>query len=211
VLHLRTSRTQRLRFMAGQRVRLTDEDGNSGRYPIASCPCDGRNLEIVVRYRNDNAFARAVVEGRIKDQRVLVEGPSGDFVLREDSSQPALFVAFGDGFAPIRSLLEHAISLDTAAHLHLYRVDEPLGQNRLDNLCRAWNDSLDNFSLTQLERALPAPAVFARIREDLPQLAQCDIYVAGPAEQVNAFLAAAAAAGLDLTRIVHEHEDELDR
>jgi CDP-4-dehydro-6-deoxyglucose reductase len=207
VLHLRTPRTQSLRFMAGQKVRLTDEDGNSGQYSIASCPCDGRNLEMIIRRHSEDPFARAVMERRIRSQGVLVEGPSGDFVLREESTRPALFVAFGDGFAPIKSLLEQAISIDVAEHLHLYRIDEPLGPNRLDNLCRAWNDSLDTFSLVLLEPELPMPEVLARIRDDIPHWEQCDIYVAGPARLVSAFLDLASTSGVDLEQIQCTPED----
>jgi CDP-4-dehydro-6-deoxyglucose reductase len=197
VLHLRTPRTQTLRFMAGQQVHLSDEDGNTGTYPLASCPCDGRNLELILRRREGDAFADTVMDRRIKSQVVLVEGPEGDFGLREDSARPAVFVAFGYGFAPIKSLLEHAVSIDTAEHLHLYRVGLPMSHSRLDNLCRAWADSLDNFSVAQLEQGMPGADLVARLREDLPALADCDLYAAGPADELEAFLAALAAAGMD--------------
>jgi CDP-4-dehydro-6-deoxyglucose reductase, E3 len=205
VLHLRTPRTQTLRFLAGQSARLTDEDGNSHSYPIASCPCDSRNLEFIIRHRDGNAFARTVLDRRIKSQLVQVEGPSGDFVLREDSTDPALFLAFGDGFAPIKSLLEHAISIDTAEHLYLYRVDEPLGRSRLDNLCRAWSDSLDNFSFTLLGPDVTAAEALQRLWEDVPRLAHCHLYVAGPGPQVDAFLAAATGV-LDAQRITWQRD-----
>ncbi|MEO8330983.1 MAG: 2Fe-2S iron-sulfur cluster-binding protein, partial [Gallionella sp.] len=44
-LHLLAPRSQRLRFLAGQSVLLS-VDGVSGQYPIASCPCEERHIEI---------------------------------------------------------------------------------------------------------------------------------------------------------------------
>ena len=201
VLHLRTPRTQTLRFMAGQSVRLTDEDGQQGEYVIASCPCDGRNLEFLIRRRVEDPFARTLFERRIKNQVIEGHGPFGDFVLKEDSSQPAVFVAIGPGFAAIKSLLEHAIASDAVEHLHLYRLDDPLSRSRVDNLCRAWADSLDNFSFTLMAPDLPASEAFRRIAADLPDLASLDIYLAGPRGQTEAFLDAAGRVGLDADRI----------
>lgn len=197
VLHLRTPRSRTLRFMAGQRARLTDEDGHSTEYPIASCPCDGRNLEFLILRRPDDAFAVGALERKIKNQVILVEGPIGEFLLREETAEPAVFIAFGPGFAPIKSLVEQSISIDRAEHLHLYRVDRPLSGSRLDNLCRAWNDSLDNLSFTLIEQDQPATAVLSRIRKDVADLETCALYVAGRTDQVAAFRQAAQADGLD--------------
>lgn len=197
ILHLRTPRTQTLRFMAGQNARLSDEDGNTGEYPIASCPCDGRNLEFVIRFRDDDAFSCTVRDRKIKSQVVLVEGPMGDFVLREESHKPAVFVAYGAGFAPVKSLVEHAISIDNAEHFDLFRVDSPLSHSRHDNLCRAWNDSLDNFNFILLEPDAPVTEVLRTMQEERGNLQNCDIYLAAPEAQMDAFLNEAALMGID--------------
>ncbi len=202
VLHLKTPRTQTLRFMAGQTARLSDEEGNSGDYPIASCPCDGRNLEFHIRESDDDAFADTVLSRRIKAQVVTLEGPSGDFVLQEDSTRPAVFVAFGSGFSPVKSLVEHAISIDHAEHLHLYRVDRPLSHSRLDNLCRAWTDALDNFSFTLLENDLPVAELARRIACDVKDPSVCDLYLAGPRNLLEELMEAAAATGFDRQHVL---------
>jgi CDP-4-dehydro-6-deoxyglucose reductase len=132
---------------------------------------------------------------------VLVEGPSGEFVLREDSSAPAVFVAFGAGFTQLKSLIEHAIAMDAAERLHLYRIDEAPTGTRLDNLCRAWNDSLDNFSYYRLEPTPAADAILARIRSDVPDLRDCDLYLAGPSRRIGELEQAARDGGLDAARI----------
>lgn len=200
ILHLKTPRTETLRFMAGQSVRLSDEDANSGDYPIASCPCDGRNLEFLIQRTPGDEFAETVLSRNIKSQVVQVEGPVGEFVLQEESVRPAVFVAFGVGFAPIKSLVEHSISIDQVEHMHLYRIDAPLSRSRMDNLCRAWSDSLDNFSFTLLDETLLAADIARHIAGDIPEPGDCDFYVAGTRDQIDGFLGAAAGRGLPADR-----------
>jgi CDP-4-dehydro-6-deoxyglucose reductase, E3 len=106
-------------------------------------------------------------------------------VLNEASHRPLLFIACETGFAPIKSLIEHAMALDAAETLHLYWVAAGSG-HYLDNLCRSWSDALDNFRYTPLtaDGALSEEAVMqgalAQVLQDHPRLGDYDIYVAGP-------------------------------
>ncbi len=126
LLHVQTPRTQTLRFMAGQRAHLTLEDGASGELPIASCPCNGRNLQFFVRRRPGDALAESAFSGparRIRWSRS--RGPIGGFVLHEGSPTPRSSSPSDDGIAPIKSLLEHAVSIDTIEAFHLYWARHP--------------------------------------------------------------------------------------
>jgi CDP-4-dehydro-6-deoxyglucose reductase len=197
VLHLvrlQTPRTHTLRFMAGQYVSVTLEDGRQRELAIASCPCDGRNLQFLVRQREGDAFVEALLAGRDR-QTLLIEGPRGDFLLEEDSTDPAIFVAVGDGFAPIKSLVEHAIAIDNAAAMHLFRIDAVPRGSLLGNLCRSWHDSLDNFVYHRLEpEAVPAE-VIERIAGISRDLAGTRLYVAAPADWLSDFVTQARARG----------------
>ena len=57
LLHLQTPRSHRLRFLAGQSVTLglAEGDGLRRSYPIASCPCDDRNLHFFIA-RDDSCL-----------------------------------------------------------------------------------------------------------------------------------------------------------
>jgi CDP-4-dehydro-6-deoxyglucose reductase len=185
-LHLQTPRTRRLRFLAGQYVTLQANDAPPVDYPIASCPCDDRNLQFHVHRMPNNPFADLVGDGLKSGDSVRILGPRGDFVLREGSPHTLVFIAFDTGFAPIKSLIEHAMALDVAESIHLYWLASPLHGHYLANQCRAWGDALDNFHFTALE--LPEAEVGdpARLRAELmrvlrehPVLRDCDMYVAG--------------------------------
>ena len=178
LLHLQTPRNNRLRFLAGQSVTLTAGD-TSAQLPIASCPCDDRNLHFHVERDVKDDFARQVFEVLRAGDAVTVFGPWGDFVLRADSPRPILFVASEAGFAPVKGLIEHALSLDRAELLHLYwHTQRPTG-HYLANLCRSWAGALDNFRYTACDEG-GAADLFGRMARDHADLAAFDVYAAGP-------------------------------
>jgi CDP-4-dehydro-6-deoxyglucose reductase len=188
ILSLQTPPTQRLRFLAGQRVTLTLEDGAAADLPLASCPCDGGNLEIHIRRHGSSPspFTDAVLGGRIQPGHpVTAHGPHGNFVLDEETTHPILFFAYDEGFGPIKSLIENAISIENAESYHLYWLVSAPGGHYMDNRCRAWTDALDNFDYTPRVLGLdegpqePTGALAASISE-LEEIAQCEVYAAGP-------------------------------
>ena len=192
LLHLQTPRTHRLRFLAGQSVSLALAGGPSASYPVASCPCDDRNLQFHIRRRAGDAFAERVFSGLKVADLVRIEGPRGEFVLDEQSKRPLIFIACETGFAPIKSLIEHAMALDAAETLHLYWIATGKSGHYLDNLCRSWSDALDHFRYAPLtaDAALPDEAAvqgaLRQLLQDYPRLDGCDVYVAGPAPLANA-------------------------
>lgn len=183
LLHLQTPRTNRLRFMAGQSVALSIGDDASD-YAIASCPCDDRNLQFNIRNIPGNAFAARVFNGLRSGDTVNVYGPVGEFVLKPESTRPLLMLACNSGFAPIKSLIEHAMSLERAESLHLYWLATVQGGHYMANWCRAWGDALDNFHYHELiADSLQAPTldqVLAQVMADHPNLSPFDVYVSGP-------------------------------
>jgi CDP-4-dehydro-6-deoxyglucose reductase len=186
LLHLQTPRSNRLRFLAGQSVSLTLADGVGASYPVASCPCDERNLHFHLRRSAGDAFAERVFGGLRGTDTVRVEGPFGDFVLREKSQRPLVFLACDSGFAPVKSLIEHAMALDAAETLQLVWIASGAGGHYLDNLCRSWGDALDNFRYHPIATPGGVPdgralqAALQQVLQMHPRLDECDVYVAAP-------------------------------
>ncbi|OFZ88387.1 MAG: ferredoxin [Betaproteobacteria bacterium RBG_16_66_20] len=192
LLHLQTPRGNRLRFLAGQSVSLALADGPAASYPVASCPCDDRNLQFHIRRRAGDSFAERVFDGLKSADTVRVEGPRGKFVLNEESDRPLVFIACETGFAPVKSLLEHAMALDVAETLDLCWIASGKDGHYLDNLCRSWSDALDNFRYLALtaDGALSDEAVMQdalrQVLQEHPRLGDCDVYVAGPGALASA-------------------------
>jgi CDP-4-dehydro-6-deoxyglucose reductase len=196
LLNVQTPRTHSLRFKAGQQVRLTAENGSVSELFIASCPCDGRNLQFIVDRGSDDEFSKAVFDGAMAKQTVLIEGPMGGFVLQEDSTAPALFLAKGEGFAPIKSLVEQAITIDNAEGLQLIQVGGNPPGSSLDNLCRAWNDSLDNFVYSATPARCGSEELVDILAAAIAGVPLVEVYLAGPDDWLERLLAAARAKGL---------------
>lgn len=192
-LHLLAPRSQRLRFLAGQYVTLS-ADGATGDYYVASCPCEDRHIELHVR-RDSRPFARKVFESLGKEDPVRIEGPNGHFVMKLDSHRAVIFVAWGDAFAPVKSLIQHAMSLEVAKAMHFYWVEDGLGHYQ-DNLCRAWADAYDNFFYHPLAGQAPHDAIAEAILNLHDDLARTDIYAAGPSDLIQALRSTALARGL---------------
>ena len=205
VLHVQTPRTHTLRFMAGQRALLALESGAERELPIASCPCNGRNLQFSVR-RGDDTFGAHLFERRPSREMIRVRGPAGHFVLDEDSTEPAVFIALGDGIAPIKSLIEHAISIDRIESFHLYwSVDRPDGHYH-QRWCRALKETLDNFAFTPLVDA-DTDDLLAMLRSDLAEPEGLRYYIAGPTAPVHALAEALTAAAIPPERVSAEGLD----
>jgi CDP-4-dehydro-6-deoxyglucose reductase len=191
LLHLQTPRSNRLRFLAGQSVALELPGGITASYPVASCPCDDRNLQFHIRRREGDAFAARVFGNLGAADTVRIEGPRGSFVLNEESNRPLVFIAGGTGFAPIKSLIEHAMALEAAESLNVVWLASGKNGHYLDNLCRSWSDALDDFHYLPLTidgdwSQQSVESVLPRALAAHAGLEACDVYVAGPAALTDA-------------------------
>ncbi len=150
IVSTRTPRTSRLRFLAGQRATLSIDHVGSAFYPIASCPCDDMNLQFHIELNADDAVASYLAESASTNDTLTLEGPTGSFVLNENSPNSLVFIAQGIGFASVKGLIEHAMALDSAERIYLFWIAANDDPPYLNNLCRAWNDALDNFEYLSL-------------------------------------------------------------
>ncbi|MHB8534237.1 MAG: 2Fe-2S iron-sulfur cluster-binding protein [Sulfuricaulis sp.] len=186
LLYLQTPRTKRLQFFAGQSVTLETGNGAEAEYPVASCPCDDRNLHFHIRRAPGNRLSDFVFRKLKNGDIVEIDGPKGEFVLREDSTHSLIFLAHGTGFAPVKSLIENAMARDAAESMHLYWVAGEEG-HYLNNLCRSWTDALDNFQYSPaVADAAGSAEALRQVVKDHPDLAGFDVYVAGPETFVQA-------------------------
>jgi CDP-4-dehydro-6-deoxyglucose reductase len=205
LLHLQTPRSHRLRFLAGQSLTLAAAQGENAhaQHPIASCPCDDRNLQFFIPRDEQDPLACSLFAGTVKPGDALsVRGPVGEFVLA-DSPHPLVFAACDTGFAPIKSLIEHALSLDAAPSITLFWLATRPDGHFMANQCRAWSEALDPFEYslsTHSDVATGASQMATAIRADLFDI-DCAFYIAGPAAFVQTLRADLAAAGVPASQL----------
>ncbi len=179
VLHLRTPRTHTLRFLAGQQVALHVADISPRRLFVASCPCNGMVLQFHLRRDPGDAFISHIFNRLAVNDPVHIDGPVGNFVLDDDASRPLVMIAQDTGFAPIKSLIEHAIALELPQPQRLFWIASMPGGHYLENYCRSLKSSLDDFDFTLLQARSDGelPRLVTEIAEAVPMLVACDVYV----------------------------------
>ncbi len=189
LLQLRTPRSQTLRFLAGQYVSLNIKGLPPRSKSIASCPCNGMYLQFHVHASEHDGFSDYVFNTMKPRETVMLNGPSGQFNLDDDSNRPILFIANDTGFAPIKSLIEHAISLELEQAMYLYWNMPENSRHYLENYCRAWEDALDNFTYIPLHSDSRTLDTLSRtIIEQHPDLSGFDVYLNGPEQNAQAIL-----------------------
>lgn len=186
LLELHTSRTERLRFLAGQDAEVTI-GGATATLPIASCPCEERRLQFHLHRDAGDALSAYAFGSLRVGEPAQVDGPVGDFTLREDGGRALAFIAWGwRGFAPVKSVIEHALAQESAASIDLVWIAADAAGHYHPKLCRSWAGALDEFRyLPLLTEARPYEALDQALAGLAPLPAR-DFYVAGEDGEVAA-------------------------
>lgn len=207
LLELVTPRTNRLRFLAGQSA-IVALGGMSATLPIASCPCEERRLHFHLRRAAGNRLSDYAFGSLKIGEPVSVEGPVGEFVLCEGGARPLAFIAWGwEGFAPVKSVIEHALQQEVAESIDLYWIGAAASDHYHPKLCRSWAEALDHFRYTLIvagpgSHGDAARDALAQALSDPGPVAARDFYVAGSSAQVAASREYLGALGLPADQLV---------
>ncbi len=138
VISLKLPANERLQFMAGQYIDILMKDHKPRSFSLANAPHNGEFLELHVRNIIGGAFTEYVF-GSMKERDILrFKGPLGTFFLRTDTSKPIIFVASGTGFAPIKSIIEHALHIGLKRPMRFYWGARKLADLYLLDMARNW-------------------------------------------------------------------------
>jgi CDP-4-dehydro-6-deoxyglucose reductase, E3 len=194
VLYLSLPTNERLQFLSGQYLEIIMRDGKRRAYSMANPPEDDAHIELHVRNMAGGAFTDYVFN-KMKERDILrFEGPLGTFFLREDSDKPIIFLASGTGFAPIKSIVEHAFHVGVTRQMVMYWGARVRHELYMLDVAMQWQEGHDNFSLVPvLSEALPednwtgrAGFVHRAVLEDFPDLSGYQVYACGAPVMVEA-------------------------
>jgi CDP-4-dehydro-6-deoxyglucose reductase len=186
-MKLKLPANERLQFLAGQYIDILLKDGKRRSYSMANAPHDDEHIELHVRNMNNGAFTEFVFN-RMKVKDILrFEGPLGTFFLREDSDKPMIFVASGTGFAPIKSIIEHALHIGVQRPMTFYWGGRRPQDIYLGELAGRWQQEHDNLTfIPVISDALPEDNwrgrtgfVHRAVMEDFPDLSAYQVYACG--------------------------------
>lgn len=141
---LKLPSNERLQFLPGQYLDFLLKDGKRRSFSLANAPEDDGFLELHIRHVPGGQFTDHVF-GAMKAKDIMrISGPYGSFFLRE-SDKPAIFVAGGTGFAPIKSLLKHAFQHETQREFVLYWGAKTLADLYQAEVPNQWQQAHKNF------------------------------------------------------------------
>lgn len=191
-LQLELPMDERLRFQAGQYISILPKDQKPRNFSLANAPHNNDFLELHIRKVDDGVFTQHVFN-EMKERDILrFKGPLGEFRLREDTGKPAIFVADGTGFAPIKAMIEHALHIGLQRPMHLYWGGcRPSDLYMLDE-ARQWESSGIKF-VPVLSETLPEDnwqgrtgLVHQAVLEDFNNLSGHEIYACGAQAMLDA-------------------------
>ena len=191
-IRLRLPASERLQFLAGQYIDILLRNGTRRSLSLANPPHDDGLLEL--HLRNYGGPFSIHVFTQMKEKDILrFEGPLGTFYLREDNDKPAVLVAGGTGFAPIKAIIEHAIHHKIKRPLLLYRGARRAADLYLDELPAAWQREHGITYVPVLSDEVPEDGwagrrglVHEAVMADLPDLSGHEVYACGAPAMIDA-------------------------
>ncbi|TAM44274.1 MAG: CDP-6-deoxy-delta-3,4-glucoseen reductase [Gammaproteobacteria bacterium] len=209
ILSLKLPANQRLQFLAGQYVDILLKDNQRRSFSLANPPHADEFLELHVRQVPNGLFTGHVFTQMKEKDLLRLRGPLGIFFLREESDRPAIFVAGGTGFAPIKGILEHAFARGIRRPLHLYWGVRAQRDLYMDTLPRTWVRAHAHFKYTPV-LSEPRPEerwdgrtgwVHDAVIADYPDLSGYEVYASGPPPMIEAVKKTFFARGLTPDRL----------
>ena len=199
LVHLRFPAGTRVKFKAGQHLNLILDNGERRDFSMANPPRESDGAQLHIRHVPGGAFTTYVFEQLRRGDRLNVEIPFGDFVLR-DSRKPILFVAGSTGFAPINAIIEDMMIKSIGREMTLYwGARQRTGL--YSDLPEKWARANPRFRYVPVLSDAPAPGirhnlVHKAVLEDHRSLKDFQAYVCGVPVMTQAAKAEFIAAGL---------------
>ncbi|WP_370869815.1 FAD-binding oxidoreductase [Polaromonas sp.] len=203
LLELLPEGDERMNFVAGQYVAVQLEDGIKRSYSIANPPHETEHLQLHIRLVEGGKFTGHVFNGMKEGDVLQVEGPYGNFFLREEDDKPIIFMSGGCGFGAIKGMVEHAFKVGLNRPMTLYwGAKSPA--DLYSDLPEKWQQEHDNFKFIPV-LSEPKPEygwqgrtglVHEAILQDHERLDEYQTYACGSPEMVEASRAPFMARGL---------------
>ena len=187
IVKLQLPANEVLQFKAGQYLEFMLRDGSRRSYSMANAPFQEGSVELHIRHMPGGVFTDHVFSHMKAREILRMEAPLGTFFLREDSSKPAIMLASGTGFAPIKSILEQAFSNGVDREFVLYWGARTREELYMIELADKWASEQANFKFIPV-LSEPSEAcnwtgrtgfVHRAVMEDYPDLSGHQVYACG--------------------------------
>jgi CDP-4-dehydro-6-deoxyglucose reductase len=201
ILHLRMPVGVRAKFRAGQYLQIELEDGSRRNYSMANPPHENDSVQLHVRHVPGGKFSEGTLRGLEKGQQLRIELPFGEFSLQDESTRPAILIATGTGFAPVKSIIEDAIKRKLDRRFYLYWGARRFEDLYLAELAQKWHAGgkltfVPVLSEPREDWTGRSGFVHETVLEDFGSLAGFQVYACGNPAMTNAARETFTKAGL---------------
>jgi NAD(P)H-flavin reductase/ferredoxin len=185
ILQLRYPAGVRVKFLAGQYLRIKMPDGDTRNFSMANPPHESDGVQLHIRHVPGGRFSEGVLAELRQGDTLEVELPYGDFHVRPDSEKPIVCLATGTGFAPLKSIVEDLIKRGNKRPVHLYWGGRRQRDLYLADLPQKWATRMGWFKFVPvLSEPDPdwtgaAGLVHHAVLRDLADLSGWEIYACG--------------------------------
>lgn len=191
---LKLAGDDRLQFHAGQYLEFILEAGKRRAFSIANAPHDDELIELHIRHVEGGKFTDFLFN-EMEDKAMLkIEGPLGNFYLREDSQRPIIMMGGGTGFGPLKGMIEHANYVNLVRPIHLFVGVRSLQDLYMDDMVKQWLSINPQIQYTPV---LSSPLaednwqgetgfVHEAVARHYPNLTEQEIYMSGPPVMITA-------------------------
>lgn len=185
---------QRLQYHAGQYIEFILKDGKRRAFSIANAPHKDELLELHIRHVDGGLFTDFLFESMPDNESLQLQGPLGQFYLREDRQRPIIMVGGGTGFGPLKAMIEHIEHIGYGQSVHLFMGVRALRDLYMNDMVNDWLNNNPKLIFTPV-LSDPQPDddwqgetgfVHQSVARHYADLSGYDIYISGPPPMVNA-------------------------
>ncbi len=186
-----------IQYRAGQYVEILQRDSSPKPFSIANMPTsDNKDIEFHIRHNPDNPYTSEVIDEIKAQQQLHLRGPFGSCILRKEPPYPLIFLAGGAGFAPIKALIEQALTENVKQPIYLYWGVRIIEDFYCHDLVLDWAKCFENFHYIPVLSGKNEKDkwhgktgwVHEIVLTEHSDLANFRIYASGPIEMVYAAL-----------------------
>jgi aquacobalamin reductase/NAD(P)H-flavin reductase len=180
-----------LNFIAGQYLQVVMGESDKRPFSIANAPRPDGTVELHIGAEPGNQYAGQVIYKMVKEQVISVEGGLGKAFLRQAETNTTILLAGGTGFSYTLSLLQQLLSKPLEGAVCLYWGTRTIADMyAFDEL----NALMQQHSLFTFIPVVEFPEanwmgktgrVHQAVLEDVQDLTNCNVYVAGRFEMAK--------------------------
>ncbi len=182
---------KKIDFLPGQYLNFVMSDDDKRPFSIASAP-EADFIELQIGAFGEDSYAMQVIERIKSSATVNIEMPFGQVHLRLDSERPLLLLAGGTGFSYIKSMFEHLAAIKSTRKVLVYWGLREIGASYELDETTTTIEQLPNGSFIPVienpneQWSGKVGMVHQVALQDLVELSEYDIYLAGRFEMVGA-------------------------